>query len=71
MSGCAVPQSSFDWRSEKVGVQEIRRGQKNGRIENILFSLIFVCLGGLKSGEMEKTFVWLRRKIKVQKILSV
>ena len=52
----------FGWRSGKVGKQ------KSGRIKNIQFSLVCVWLEGQKSGKVENSFIWLKRKIGEQKM---
>ena len=44
----------FGCRSEKVGVQKIRKGQKSGMIEKVQFSLICVWLGGEKVERWKK-----------------
>ena len=52
----------FGWRSGKV------KKQKSGRIKNIEFSFVCVWLEGQKSGKVENSFIWLKRKIGEQKM---
>ena len=52
----------FGWRSGKVGKQ------KSGRIKNFQFFLVCVQLEGQKSGKVENSFIWLKRKIEEQKM---
>ena len=48
--------------SIEVGEQKIGRGWKSGKIENILFSLIYVWLEEWKIGEMKNFFSLVDKK---------
>ena len=62
LNNCKIPKGAFGWEDGKVGGQKMKSGQKSGKIEKILFSLICVWLGGWKNGGIENFFVLLRKE---------
>ena len=50
----------FGWRSEKVGGQNMRKGQKSGMIEKIYFSLM--CLVGRMEKQIDRKLTYFIKK---------